>query len=74
MRKLLPILAATAVLVAAVLVASPWASGSSRTPAAAPKVFGYSHYVLGPVSFTYAPVHIAADADAFLDAIAAAAA
>jgi threonine synthase len=29
---------------------------------------------LGPVSFTYAPVHIAADADAFLDRLEAAAA
>jgi threonine synthase len=29
---------------------------------------------LGPVSFTYAPVHIAADADAFLDELEAAAA
>ena len=52
MRKLVPILAATAVLAAALLVASPWASGSSRAPAAAPKVFAYSHYVVGPVSFT----------------------
>jgi len=29
---------------------------------------------LAPVSFTYAPVHIAADADAFLDRLEAAAA
>jgi hypothetical protein len=59
MRKLLPILVATAVVVVAVLVASPWASGSPRAPAAAPKLFAYSHSVLGPVSFTPTPVTVA---------------
>jgi hypothetical protein len=55
MRKPLPIAVAAAVVVVAVLVASPWASGSSRAPAAAPQVLGYSSYELGPVSFTPTP-------------------
>lgn len=59
MRKPLPILIAAAVLVAAVLIVSPWASGSPRSPAAAPKVYGYSHYELGPVAFTPTPVTVA---------------
>jgi hypothetical protein len=59
MRKTLPILAAAGVLAVAVLVASPWASGSSRSPAAAPKVFGYSHHALGPVAFTPTPATVA---------------
>jgi hypothetical protein len=59
MRKPLPILAAIAVIAVALLVASPWASGSSRPPAAAPKVFGYSHHAVGPVAFTPTPATVA---------------